>query len=68
MEQDWVKVYSSSKFHHVQFIKALLEDNNITSVEINKKDSSYNFGEIELYVKNTDEVRAHYLIRQQQYE
>lgn len=66
MEQDWVKVYTSSKFHQVQFIKALLEDNNITSVEINKKDSSYNFGEIELYVKNTDEVRAHYLIRQQE--
>ena len=66
MEQDWVKIYTSSKFHQVQFIKAMLEENNIPSVEINKRDSSYNFGEIELYVKNDDEVRAHYLIRQQQ--
>lgn len=66
MENDWVKVYSSSKFHQVHLIKAMLEENNIESVEMNKRDSSYNFGEVELYVKNTDEVKAHYLIRQQE--
>ena len=66
MEQDWVKVYSSAKFHQVHIIKALLEESNIASVEINKRDSSYNFGEIELYVKKSDEIKAHYLIRQQE--
>jgi hypothetical protein len=66
MEKDWVKVFSSSKFHQVHLIRALLEENNIASVEMNKRDSSYNFGEIELYVKQIDEVKAHYLIRQQE--
>ncbi|MGI8892753.1 MAG: putative signal transducing protein [Bacteroidia bacterium] len=66
MEQDWVKVYSSAKFHQVHIIKAILEENNIASVDMNKRDSSYNFGEIELYVKKEDEIKAHYLIRQQE--
>ena len=66
MENDWVKIFTSAKFHQVQIIKAMLEENNIPSVEINKQDSSYNFGEIELYVNRNDEVRAHYLIRQQE--
>jgi hypothetical protein len=66
MEQDWVKVYTSSKFHQVHIIKAILKENNIASVEMNKRDSSYNFGEIELYVKQEDEIKAHYLIRQQE--
>ena len=41
---------------------AVLEDNNIDSVVLNKQDSSYHFGELELYVKAEDVVKAKRII------
>lgn len=43
-------MYTGSKLHETEFIKMLLENNNITSVIVNKQDSIYLIGEIELYV------------------
>ena len=62
MEKDWQAVYSSDKPHIIELIKALLSDNRIKSVEINKKDSSYLFGEIDLYVKSEHVIKAKQLI------
>ncbi len=59
MSNDWVKIYSSSEIHKVEIVKALLAEQHIDAVEINKKDSSYiSVGEIEVYVKNEDEIIA----------
>ncbi len=62
MEKDWQAIYSSDKPHTIELIKALLSDNRIKSVEINKKDSSYLFGEIDLYVKSEHVIKAKHLI------
>ena len=62
MEKDWQAIYSSDKPHSIGLIKGLLSDNNIKSIEINKQDSSYLFGEIDLYVKSENVIKAKYLI------
>lgn len=48
--EGWTCVYTSNKFHDVEFIKSLLETHSIESVIINKQDSLYLIGYIELYV------------------
>ena len=62
MEKNWEKIYASAQQHQVSIVKALLDENDIKSVEINKKDSSYAFGEIELYVDRENIIKAKYII------
>jgi len=56
MEKEWIKVYTTTNFFQVELVKHLLEEHNIASVIMNKQDSSYRFGQIELYTheKNKD--------------
>ncbi|MEP7262963.1 MAG: DUF2007 domain-containing protein [Bacteroidota bacterium] len=56
--EGWIKIYSSDQPVQIEVVKAILSDNNIDAVEISKKDSSYIFGEIELYVKVDSEIFA----------
>lgn len=52
MEIGWkkLKVYNSAI--EAEIVKQMLEENGIPSVLLNKQDSSYLFGKIELYVHN----------------
>ncbi len=43
-------------------IKALLTHNEINSVVVNKQDSSYMFGEFEVFVSREDVVKAKFVI------
>ena len=55
MEKNWTKVFVSTNPNLVDLLVTLLKEKEIIAVSINKKDSSYNyFGNIELYVKDTD--------------
>ena len=63
-DNDWVHVYSSAYPHKVNIVKAVLADNSIKSVEVNKQDSVYiMIGDIELYVHRDDELLASFLIK-----
>lgn len=62
MEENWQKIYSSSFEHKIEFVQAVLEDEGITSVIINKKDSAYLFGELELYVHADNVMKAKQVI------
>jgi hypothetical protein len=67
-ENNWIMVYSSTEIHKIEIIKAILNDNDIQSFDINKKDSSYiSVGEIELYVKEEDEILAKVIITNNQF-
>ncbi len=50
MEKDWVKIFESSDEIKIEMARQILEENSIDSVVINKKDRTYGFGELELYV------------------
>jgi len=55
-------VFTSTNLQESEIIRAMLEGNGITAVSINKKDSSYAFGEIEIYVNQEDFLKAKHLI------
>jgi len=62
MENDWKKILVSPDSIRVEILKQMLEENGIKSVVINKQDSSYRFGNIELYVHQDQEQLATQLI------
>ena len=59
MLKKWSKIYVSTDPIKIKIISQMLEENNITTVIINKQDSSYNmFGNIELYTQNINYENA----------
>ena len=65
MDDQWEMIFSSSKLYQVEIMKALLQDENIPCVIMNKQDSAYIvIGEIELYVKRKDVLEAKQIINQ----
>jgi hypothetical protein len=62
MDNDWKLVYTSTDLYKIELIRGVLEGDGILSVEVNKKDSSYLFGEIELYVQVNDVLKARQII------
>lgn len=59
---DWVTVYSTSKLFEAELVQSILTENEIECVLINKQDSSYLFGEIEVCVPTEDAFSAKQLI------
>ncbi|HEX5003013.1 MAG TPA: DUF2007 domain-containing protein [Bacteroidia bacterium] len=63
-DKEWVRVYATDQPHKAGIVKAFLEDNQINTVVVNKKDSSYTFiGDIELYTASEDALLATTLIK-----
>lgn len=58
MEDNWIKIYASSKPYLVQILKSHLEEQGIVSVILDKQDSVYKLGEEELYIRSDDEPAA----------
>jgi hypothetical protein len=48
--QDWKKVFSSSQLAASSMVMGILNENEIPAKTLNKQDSSYLLGEIEVYV------------------
>ena len=58
-EPEFVRLFTSTKPLEIEAAISLLEENDIPAYKIDKKDSSYIFGEIELYVdeENLDKAQ-----------
>jgi hypothetical protein len=58
-KEQWEKVFGTNAGYQAEILKALLEEENIVSIVVNKQDSSYlSFGEVEVYVKSEDILKA----------
>ena len=64
MRSDWALIFTSNQAHEIAFANALLEENNIKAFTVNKQDSSYIFGEIELYVEDEFKYQAQLILTQ----
>ncbi|SKC04207.1 Putative signal transducing protein [Sphingobacterium nematocida] len=62
MEKGWKKITVYNSAIEAEIVKQMLEENDIPSVTMNKQDSSYLFGKIELYVHEDLEEQALRLI------
>lgn len=64
MEVDnWTMVYTTNRTWQADMIKQVLETEGIVAVVMNKQDSTYLFGDIEIYVRPSDVDRAKELLK-----
>ena len=65
MNKNWTKVFSSNNPIEAEIIKHMLEDNDndLKVIIMDKQDSSYKFGTIDLYVENKNIQNAEKIIR-----
>jgi len=68
MHPDWVSVFSTNRSYEAEMVKVMLESNDITSIVVNKQDSAYLIGEIEVYVSTGDALLAKHFIEQNENE
>ena len=64
MNSEWVKIYTSHQFFKSEIVKQVLVDQEIEAVIINKQDSSYKFGEVEVHIHQSDFQKALEIILQ----
>jgi len=64
MDSHWQQVYITDKIHRAEIVRSILDDNQIASVIVDKRDSSYLVGDIELYVRPEDVILSKLIIEQ----
>lgn len=55
---NWQTIFKTTIAHQAEIVKAVLQDLDIQSVIVNKKDSSYLFGQIELRVESENVMKS----------
>lgn len=59
---NWIKVYSNSQYFKSEIVKQVLIDHEIEAVIMNKQDSSYKFGMVEVHVEESHADQAKQII------
>jgi len=67
VEANLVHIFSSGQPYKVEMARQMLTNHNIQSFLVNKQDSAYKFGVVELYVNRDDVIRAKKLIQEFDY-
>ena len=62
MSENWEVVYSTNQLYEAEMAKNVMNDNDIECVIMNKQDSTYRFGEIEVCVPREEVLKAKQLI------
>ncbi len=62
MDNERIMVYTTNKGFQAEILKQVLADEGITAFSIDKMDSAYLFGEIEVYVRPDDVIKAKLII------
>lgn len=60
---DWIAIYVTSQLYQAEMIKSILEENDITAVIMNQKDSSYKIGSITVMVNKMNAEKAAKIIK-----
>lgn len=66
MEKDWTKIREFNNAIEAELEKQMLEANGVPAVLLNKKDSSYLFGKVELYINKDNVSIAEQLLNNQE--
>jgi len=58
-EQEWIKVFETTKMHQALIVQSILKEHEIESVILNQQSSTYIIiGEIQVMVKLEDSIEA----------
>ncbi|MBN2524419.1 MAG: DUF2007 domain-containing protein [Bacteroidales bacterium] len=63
MEKNWVCIYNTTTVYLAEIAKDLLHEEEIDAVIINKKDSNYQFGILEIYVECNNAIKAKHILK-----
>ena len=63
MEKEWQLVYTAKKVYEAEMVRGLLESAGLEPIIINKQDSSYLFGDVEVYVSPQEADKATEIIK-----
>ncbi|MDZ4204847.1 MAG: DUF2007 domain-containing protein [Bacteroidales bacterium] len=63
LEKQWILVFSSGDLFKAELLKGLLSEHGIESVVVNKKDSAYLIGDVELFVTVENAFEANQIIK-----
>lgn len=58
MDSRWQKVYDTNLNYRAEIVKSVLMDHGIPSVLVDKQDTAYHFGLVEVYVAPDDVINA----------
>ncbi|EMR04177.1 putative signal transducing protein [Cesiribacter andamanensis] len=59
----WAPVYKTDLLYRAEIVKAVLQDNDIAAVVVDKRDSNYQIGHYEVHVAADDVLKAIKLIQ-----
>ena len=54
----WVSIFKNDNQYRAEIVKAVLEDNEVPAVVVNKKDTAYHLGYYEVHVGADDVLKA----------
>lgn len=63
MENDWVAVFNTTQPYRAEMAKQVLEQNDIEAVLLNKRDSFYHVGDVEVHVKQNNVIKAKIILK-----
>lgn len=55
---NWISVYETDQPYRAELVKDLLNNEDVNAVILNRKDSSYHFGNIQVMVNPEDREKA----------
>jgi hypothetical protein len=62
MEKNWVCIFTTNTPYQAEIVKDLLSASDIDAVVINKQDSNYLFGSLEIYVERDHAIRGKHIL------
>lgn len=64
MSDNWETIYSTNQMYEAELVREIMEDNEIECVIMNKQDSAYHLGDIEICVSTDNILKAKQLIQE----
>ncbi len=61
---NWVKVYTDQMGYRAEIVRSYLSDQGIKAIILDKKDSAFKLGKLEVYVSPGDSLKAANMINQ----
>ena len=59
----WKKIYVTDQRYLAEIVRGVLGEHDIEGVVLDKKDSAYGFGEVEVYTAQENVLRAVHIIK-----
>ena len=60
---DWITIFETNQLYQAEMVKDILGDKNIEAVILNRKDSSFKIGIIEVMVRNENKEKAAEIVK-----